>query len=96
MDIKYKFDIDKSITLLKVILSNFKDGVCDFHKLFKILYFAEQKHLLQYGRTITGDRYIAMKDGPVPSNIYDLLKTLRGDAIFSVSRDLSKEFIMLD
>lgn len=52
-------------------------GVCDFHKLFKILYFADQKHLVQYGRPITGDTYIAMMNGPVPSVAYDLLKSLR-------------------
>ena len=28
---------------------------------------------------ITGDSYIAMKDGPVPSKSYDMLKFLRGE-----------------
>ena len=65
---------------------------CDFHKLFKILYFAEKEHLSKYGRTITGDRFIAMKDGPVPSNIYDIFKVIRGDSIFTTDIDFSKEF----
>lgn len=68
------------------------DKTCGFHKLFKILYFAEKGHLSKYGRPITWDRYIAMKDGPVPSSIYDLLKILRGDSIFSAQVDLTKEF----
>lgn len=51
----------------------------DFHKIFKIFYFADRAHLATYGRTILGDQYMAMKDGPVPSRTYDLLKAFRGD-----------------
>lgn len=54
-------------------------GRADLHKVFKILYFADQSHLLKYGRTITGDTYIAMEYGPVPTNIYDAIKSVRGD-----------------
>jgi uncharacterized phage-associated protein len=57
-------------------------GRSDFHKIFKILYFADQKHLTSYGFPITGDFYIAMKNGPVPSQTYDLLKSMKGDSIF--------------
>lgn len=89
---KNNFEIDKSVGLIKIILSNMDDKTCGFHKLFKILYFAEKEHLSKYGRPITWDRYIAMKDGPVPSAIYDLLKILRGDAIFYADVDLSNDF----
>lgn len=58
-------------------------GRTDMHKLCKILYFADQKHLSVYGRSITGDTYIAMQYGPVPSNIDDILKAVRGDSFFS-------------
>ena len=47
----------------------------DMHKLCKILYFADQRHLSLYGRSITGDTYIAMQYGPVPSNVDDILKS---------------------
>lgn len=57
-------------------------GKSDLHKVFKILYFADQKHLTTYGFPITGDFYIAMKNGPVPSQTYDLLKSIRGDSSF--------------
>lgn len=64
----------------------------DFHKIFKILYFADREHLSEYGRPITGDTYIAMPDGPVPSTIYDIFKIVRGDAnsffVSSVSSEL--------
>lgn len=93
--LKYTFDTNKSVVLIKYILQKFDSLKCDFHRLFKILYFAEQKHLVTYGRGITGDRYIAMKDGPVPSNIYDLLKVLRGDSVFAASQDLTNDFTII-
>ncbi len=65
-------------------------GEGDYHKVFKILYFADQKHLAKYGSPITIDRYIAMKNGPVPSLAYDILKALRLDGPLSGSHD---EFI---
>lgn len=55
----------------------------DLHKICKILYYADQSHLSKYGRSITGDTYIAMEYGPVPSKIEDIFKALRGDSFFS-------------
>ena len=55
----------------------------DIHKICKILYFADQEHLSLYGRGITGDTYIAMTYGPVPSKIDDIFKAVRGDSYFS-------------
>jgi uncharacterized phage-associated protein len=43
-------------------------------KLAKLLYFADKEHLLSYGRPVTGDRYIRMEFGPVPSSGYNLMK----------------------
>lgn len=50
------------------------------HNIAKIFYFADKRHLREYGRLICGDRYVAMKYGPVPSAIYGMLKAVRGDA----------------
>ena len=55
------------------------------HKICKILYFADQSHLSAYSRSITGDTYIAMQFGPVPSKIDDIFKAVRGDSYFSDS-----------
>ncbi len=76
------FKYEKAINALLYSLEKL-GGVSDMHKLCKILYFADQQHLSQYGRSITGDRYIAMQFGPVPSNVDDILKALRGDSFFS-------------
>lgn len=57
----------------------------DMHKIFMTLYFADREHLARYGRGVTGDTYIAMEFGPVPSHIDDLFKAVRGDS-FSPDR----------
>lgn len=59
---------------LLYILHKFDNHVTGIHKLCKILYFAEQKHLAKFGKPITEDDYVAMKFGPVPSTALDLYK----------------------
>lgn len=44
------------------------------YKLFGILWFADLHHLKRYGRFVTGDTYIAMNNGPVPSALYGVVK----------------------
>lgn len=67
----------KAINSVLYVVSKLKKS--DMHKISKILYFADMVHLSTYGRSITGDTYIAMEYGPVPSAIYDIFKSLRGD-----------------
>lgn len=68
------------------------------HKICKILYFADQRHLSDYGRSITGDTYIAMRYGPVPSNVDDILKAVRGDSFFASSNEVEplKKYFIFD
>lgn len=80
--VQFEVDIEKSIQATLYILKQV-GGTCDFHKVFKVLYFADQKHLARFGRPVTGDNYVAMKNGPVPSNIYDILKSIRSKSVFS-------------
>ena len=75
---KYERAINSLLYSLKML-----GGSSDMHKLCKILYFADQRHLSEFGRSITGDTYIAMQFGPVPSCVDDILKALRGDSFFS-------------
>jgi uncharacterized phage-associated protein len=46
-------------------------------ELCKIIYFADKEHLLRYGRPITGDRYFALEQGPVPSRGLDAINAKR-------------------
>ena len=68
----------------------------DFIKIFKILYYADQAHLVKYGRSITGDTYVAMERGPVPSRIYDIIKAVRGDSFFNEEGQTYKKFFTIE
>ena len=88
--VRFNYDKEKTITSLLFILN--KLGAIGFHKLFKILYFADQKHLVNYGIPITGDIYIAMKNGPVPSVIYDTLKEIKKSLKFDITASELNDF----
>jgi len=59
------------------IANRFQNRTVDLHKLSKVFYFAEKKHLVKYGSKLIDDEFIAMPNGPVPSAIYDLLRGLK-------------------
>ena len=46
-------------------------------ELCKLIYFADKEHLLRYGRTITGDQYYALEQGPIPTRGLDALNAKR-------------------
>lgn len=90
---KFKFDKEKALAAILYIANKVEKA--DFHKVSKILFFADQMHLAKYGRPVLGDAYIAMENGPVPSQVYDILKAVRGDSYFSQFADeLKKMFII--
>lgn len=83
----------KEATLNSVLyIARNMGGKVDEHKVFKTLYFADMMHLSRYGRSITGDVYIAMEFGPVPSKTYDIFKAVRGDSFFSDKADEEKSY----
>lgn len=92
---KQTFQYEAALNALLFVLSRL-GGKSDMHKLCKILYFADQRHLSLYGRSITGDTYIAMQYGPVPSNVDDILKAVRGDSFFSGYVDRLKDKIFFE
>jgi len=47
------------------------------YDILKMIFLADKAHLNAYGRPVTFDNYYAMKEGPVPSFAYDLLKENR-------------------
>lgn len=83
------FKYDKAVNAILYSLQQL-GGKTDMHKLCKILYYADQRHLSMYGRSITGDTYIAMQFGPVPSCVDDILKALRGDSFFSANTEINE------
>lgn len=69
-------------TLIEAVLYilNATKGI-DFYHMFKILYFAEQKHLVKWGTRITAEDFHAYDYGPVPFNLYGAVKAKRSEAI---------------
>ena len=50
-----------------------KTGGTDLYHVLKILYFAEQKHLLEWGTKMVPDDFHAYDYGPVPDQLYKAL-----------------------
>lgn len=70
--IRFNFNEEKAVEVVAYIAQAWP-GVTAFY-LSKIAFFADRNHLRAYGRPVTGDAYIAMANGPVPSRIYDIIK----------------------
>ena len=70
----------KLIELVVYLTNSLKEPT--YHSVSKMLYFADKMHLSKYGRLISGDSYVAMSHGPVPSAVYDIMKVPREGAVF--------------
>lgn len=77
----------------------------NMYKVLKVIYFADIAHMFNYGRFITGDNYVALQHGPVPSLAYDIVKDVKlgrksshGDErpFFSVKNDTVVPLIEAD
>ena len=69
---RLRFSSSKAIDAIDYIARS-KPGITQYY-ICKIIFFADREHLLDYGRSITGDRFVAMQYGPVPSNVWNVLK----------------------
>lgn len=74
---KSEIQIAKIKAVILYILQFFPNGI-DYIKLFKILYFAQQEHLVKYGKVIVEDSFKAVKHGPVPTYTYKALQIAEG------------------
>ncbi len=72
----------KKLTEVVLFILNETDGL-DFYHVFKILYFAEAKHLADWGCGIVADEFRALRYGPVPMGLYSAIKELNnpGEAL---------------
>lgn len=86
MAVRFTFDREKALAAIVYLSSQ---GITDLSKgkLCKLIFLADKHHLVRFGRPVTGDRICALKDGPVPSNILNMLNELLqnpGDPTLSV------------
>jgi uncharacterized phage-associated protein len=89
------FGKDVLINAALWVASKLPEDQCRLHKIFKILWFADLYHLKKYGRTVSGDTYIAMNNGPVPSILYDEMKytPATGDSFLRFDKGAEKGFV---
>jgi uncharacterized phage-associated protein len=69
----YKFNLQKTLQAASVLLQE-HHGRMEYIRLLKLLYITDRELLAETGRTLTGDRAVAMKNGPVLSGVYDMIK----------------------
>jgi hypothetical protein len=70
--IKFKFSPAKARAAVHWMVQS-KPGI-DLHAMLKACYFADKKHLNEFGRPIFGATYRAMRFGPVPLEVYEMAK----------------------
>ena len=82
------FSEKKALEVLVWIASEWP-GVVTRYFACKTLYFADVAHLNDFGCPISGDEYVAMKNGPVPSFFYNLMKKQTRDGDIKIDLDTS-------
>ncbi|WP_372423997.1 Panacea domain-containing protein [Salinarimonas chemoclinalis] len=68
---RFRMDWGKAVESIHY-LATIHPGITPFF-ISKVLYYADKEHLMDWGRPVTGDFYVAMENGPVPSNTYRLV-----------------------
>jgi uncharacterized phage-associated protein len=88
MAIRFTFDIRKAIAAT-AYLAEREAGKLDMFLSIKMLYTADKKALERWGKTVTGDKMVALPKGPVLSRIYNLFK---GEGTASDLREWNANF----
>ena len=70
---RFRFDMDKTLAAAGYLLS-LGGGSISIFKLVKMLYYADRMALECWHRTITGDAFYSLPEGPIVSTAYDLMK----------------------
>jgi len=70
----YPFRIEKAIQAASVLLSCESHEWMDYLRLLKLLYIADRESVQETGQPIIGSKLVAMRNGPLHSRIYDLVK----------------------
>lgn len=70
--IEFKLNYNKIVQAILYVI-NQGNGSINKYNLMKIMFAADKYHMLKYIRPVTGDKYIKMKYGTVPSMILDMV-----------------------
>ena len=91
-----QIDLEKNVQLINFFAIK-EGGKIDYIKVLKLIYLSDKYMLCRHGRMITGDRYAAIKKGPVPSATKDvaegIVKNSVADEDFPVSKDYCNQYV---
>ncbi len=85
MTIRFKFAAEKACAAIHWMVAQHPS--IDLHAALKSCYFADKGHLNEKGRPVFGATYRAMKFGPVPLEIYEMMK---GEALWKAELGLER------
>jgi uncharacterized phage-associated protein len=77
--IRFPFNERKAVQAAGRLIAQ-SGGEMNYMALLKLLYLIDREALLRWGRSITGDRVVAMKRGPVLSRVFDLVSQRKQDS----------------
>lgn len=72
---QFLFNMKKALAATGFVLKLHGKGM-DFLNLIKILYWCDKKALIDWGRTLTGDRFVRMPQGPA---LWEINRLIHGD-----------------
>lgn len=72
MDASYRFSTEKAFAAIHWMVGH--GNPVDLHEALKACYFADKSHINEFFQPIWGATYKAMKYGPVPLEIYEMMK----------------------
>jgi uncharacterized phage-associated protein len=70
--VKPRFHEEKATQVAALLLRE-RGGRMNYMKLLKLMYLADREALQRWGRPITFDAYVSMRNGPVLSRTYSLI-----------------------
>jgi uncharacterized phage-associated protein len=83
------FNYKKTVQALN-LFAFLEGGIINHTKAIKLIWLSDRLHLRNHGRTISGDVYFALKNGPVASCSLDLIK---GSNLSIIELDYRNSFI---
>lgn len=84
------FDVGKAIAAVAYLVEQTGESM---YPVMKMMYLADKLHLERHGRFIAGDEYAAMKQGPVPSCTYTMIKHVRGERCSRDGYDVARQYL---
>jgi len=85
------FNYKKAVQALNYLACKCEGRELNKMKAIKLIWLSDRFHLRKYGRTITGDVYFALPNGPVCSTTRDLLEQYQ--TLSEIEQSYSDEFI---